>query len=81
MLHGLRASMAPVGGSISVTTNGAETLREAPRTHSTYAVTDSRRRRPDVFVSVSREILTGSSSGTSCRSSSAMPWERCVKRL
>ena len=38
-----------------------------------WTVTDSRRGRPDSFVSVSREILMGSSSGTSCSSSSEMP--------
>ena len=64
-----------------MTMKGAEALRELPSTHSTYAVTESRRGRPDRFSTVSREILTGSSSGTNWSSSSAMPWETCSKRL
>ena len=33
--QGLRANIAPVSGSISVVTNGAEALRDGPSTHST----------------------------------------------
>ena len=33
--HGLRASSAPVSGSISVATNGADAPRDGPSTHST----------------------------------------------
>ena len=32
--HALRANIAPVTGSISVVTNGAEAVRDGPRTHS-----------------------------------------------
>ncbi len=35
MLQGLRANIAPVSGSISVTTESAEALRDGPSTHST----------------------------------------------
>jgi hypothetical protein len=66
---------------MAVTMNGAEALREVPSTHSTYAVTDSRRARPDTFVSVSREILTGSATATSCSSSCAIPCETCSKAV
>ena len=38
MLHGLRANIAPVSGSISVTTETAAAPRDGPSTHSTYAV-------------------------------------------
>jgi len=77
----LRASIAPVVGSISVTVNGAQACRDAPRTHSTYAVTDSRRDRPDSFFTVRRDTLIGSSIGTNWSSSRAMPWETCSNRL
>ena len=62
--HGLRANIAPVCASISVTTKGADAPREVPSTHSTYAVTESRRRRAEVLRIRNREILMGSSSGT-----------------
>ena len=42
-LQGLRANIAPVTGSISVVTYGADAVRDGPSTHSTYAVTDRRR--------------------------------------
>ena len=70
-----------VAASMSVTTNGAAALREAPSTHSAYAVTESRRARPDRFSMVSREIFTGSSRGTNWRRRRAMPWAVCSKRL
>ena len=75
------AKSAPVAGLISVTTNGAVAERLAPSTHSTYPVTEMRRLRPDRLAIFSREILTGSPTGTNCRSSSAIPFDVCVKRL
>ena len=81
MFQGLRASIAPVSGSSSVTTESADAPRDGPSTHSTYAVTESRRDRPDVLRIVSREILIGSSSGTYWRRSSAIPCAVCSNRL
>jgi hypothetical protein len=52
---------------------GAVTLRETPNTHSTYAVTDRRRDLPDRFSIVSREIFTGSSTGTNWSRPRKMP--------
>jgi hypothetical protein len=60
---------------------GAVTLRETPNTHSTYAVTDRRRDLPDRFSIVSREIFTGSSTGTNWSKLRKMPWAVCSKRL
>jgi len=77
----LRARIAPVVASSSVTTNGAPAQRDTPSAHSTYAVIDSRRGRPDVFVTVSREILIGSSRATNCSKSSATPWPTRSNRL
>ena len=50
-----------------MTTTGAHAPRDAPSTHSTYAVTDSRLGRSDSFLIVSRELLIGSYGGTNCR--------------
>ena len=69
------------GWSISVITNGAESLRDAPSTHSRYAVTDRRLVRGEWFVSVRREILIGSSAGTNCSRSSAMPCASYANRV
>jgi hypothetical protein len=77
----LRASIAPVSGSIAVSIEGDEAERDGPSTHSTYAVTDSRRVLSDVFRMVRREILTGSSIGTNCRSPRSTPLAECSKRL
>src|ERR1019366_4903386 len=41
--HGLRANIAPVSESISVVTNAAEAVRDGPRTHSVYVLTEMRR--------------------------------------
>src|SRR6185436_9063293 len=49
LLQVLRTYITFVTGSISVTMNGAEAFRDVPSTHSTYAVTDNRRGRPDPF--------------------------------
>ena len=81
MLKELRASIAWVSGSISVTMYGAEAPREVPSTHSTYAVTDKRRARGERLRIFSREILTESSTGTYCVSSSEIPCEVCSKTL
>ena len=81
MFHGFRANSAPVSGSISVTMTGAVALRDAPRTHSTYAVTDRRRDLPPRFSIVSREIFTGSFTGTNWSRLRKMPWDVCSKRL
>ena len=34
-VHGLRANIAPVSGSIQVWTNASEAVRDGPSTHST----------------------------------------------
>jgi hypothetical protein len=74
---GVAAKSAPVPSSIRVTSRVAESDRDTPRTHSTYAVTDSRRGRAERFSRRRRVILTGSSTGTSrsrscrCRASRA----------
>ena len=70
-----------MSGSISVTMNGAAALRERPSTHSTYAVTERRRVALERFSIVSREIFTGSSSGTNWSRWRKMPWDVCSKRL
>ena len=49
-------------------------------THSTYAVTDRRRVRPDQLRMVRREILMAASGGSNCSSSSAIPCCSCSKR-
>jgi len=78
----LRASIAPVVGSISVTTNGAEAPRDTPRTHSTYAVTDSRRDLPGVVLHRETGDLRGSSSGHELQElERGCPWETCSNRL
>ena len=60
---------------------GAPLVRDGPSTHSTYAVTEMLRRRGESLRTRSRQILMGSSSGTSSVSSSEMPCETCSKRL
>ena len=64
-----------------VVTIGAPAARVAPRTHSTYAVTDRRLARPERLRSFNREIFRGSASGTYSSSSAAIPCEACSKRL
>ena len=60
-VQALRARSAPVASQSPVTTKGAVVAREGPSTHSAYAVTLSRRGRPDRFAIRSRLIFTGSS--------------------
>ena len=81
MLQGLRAKIAPVAASCSVTTVGADAPRDRPSTHSANAVTDRRRGRPEMLRMVSREILRESANGTYCSSSSMMPCATTSKRL
>jgi hypothetical protein len=81
MLQGLRAKIAPVAASCSVTTVGADAPRDRPSTHSAKAVTDNRRGRSETLRMVSREILTGSDNGTYCSSSSLMPCATTSNRL
>jgi hypothetical protein len=62
-----------------VAMKGAQAPREVPSTHSAYAVTDSARGTPETLRTVSREIFTGSASGTYCSRSSWMPWAWCCE--
>src|SRR5438132_6642722 len=66
-LHGLRANMAPVSGSMAVTMNGAQAGREDPSTHSTYAVTESLRGRGEVLRSEEHTSELQSHSDLVCR--------------
>ena len=81
-LHGLRASSAPrVSNRPSVTMNGA--ARGARRPEHPFGVGRDRQaaRPPGACCAIfRRDILTESSSGTNCRSSSAMPCALCSKR-
>ena len=56
-----------------------EVLRDTPKTHSAYPVTESCRLRPERLRRVSRVILTGASRGTNCTISAAMPCAACAK--
>src|SRR5436190_1746820 len=67
MFQGLRAKIAPVAASRSVTTVGPDAPRDRPSTHSAKAVTDSRRGRSETLRMVSREILRESANGTYSR--------------
>ena len=51
--------MAPVMGSISVTTWIPVREWFSPSTHSTYSVMEKWRRAADVFLSARRKIFTG----------------------
>ena len=52
-----------------------------PSAHWAYAVTESRRVRPDRFSMVNTDTFTGSSGVTNCTRLSWMPRYRCSKRL
>ena len=56
--------MAPVRGSISVTTCIAVEARSWPRTHSTYPVTVTERARPERFRTRTCQNFTGASTAT-----------------
>ena len=60
---------------------GAVALRAEPSTHSTYAVTESRRAWREAFRIRRRAIFSGSSTGTNISRSSSMPRALLSKRL
>ncbi len=79
--QGLRAKIAPVSGSNSVSMKASEADREAAKTHSTQPVTAMTRARVDLLATLRRDILIEPSSGTNCASSAATPFAVCSKRL
>ena len=81
VLYALRATIAPLAGSISVITCMAVFARRSPITHSTYPVALSLRGRPDVLRTLSDEYFTVASIATYTHSRVSMPSSRCSKTL
>jgi len=77
----LRASNAPLSGSTLVTTCAPLFSRRSPSTHSTYAVADRRRARPDVLRILRVSHFTGASRSTYAERTDEMPSSTCSNTL